>query len=284
MASLQVPRIRSRRFGPDFKKPIINVIMLGDKGVGKTSLFGSNESVSGNVSHKNEYVGKMPVIVKIWDMNQRELRRMYNKVECCLLIYDMTKATSFHALKAARTEFLAEADLEDPDNFPFVVIGNKVDLHGERKIPGVMASNWCKSINAEFQETSTAGGYGNLVARVLSVMAERATRVDAPVYMKALKLLAEKKKTHCQVPRRPAKNAEGADSDEEYDEFGSLKFQPHTAGYAAVAIMEQAHIRSRSVEGSAGGVAAADDGAACLDAAAAADAGSHGRAVRRRRD
>jgi Ras-related protein Rab-7A len=118
--------------------------MLGDKGVGKTSLFGT--TMSGNVSHKNEYVGKMPVIVKIWDMNQRELRRMYNKVECCLLIYDMTKATSFHALKAARTEFLAEADLEDPDNFPFVVIGNKVDLHGESKIPVVMASNWCKSI------------------------------------------------------------------------------------------------------------------------------------------
>jgi Ras-related protein Rab-7A len=271
MASLQVPRIRSRRFGPDFKKPIINVIMLGDKGVGKTSLFGT--TMSGNVSHKNEYVGKMPVIVKIWDMNQRELRRMYNKVECCLLIYDMTKATSFHALKAARTEFLAEADLEDPDNFPFVVIGNKVDLHGERKIPGVMASNWCKSINAEFQETSTAGGYGNLVARVLSVMAERATRVDAPVYMTAKTLIAKKLLRSCW-----RRETEGEDSDVQYEDLP--EFQPNTAGFAALAIVEQAHFRCGDSAGGAPGVEVEVEN----ESDHHHSHGGHGRAVRPRRE
>jgi len=43
-------------------------------------------------------------------------------------VYDVSKATTFRALDSWRDEFLIQASPRDPDHFPFVVVGNKVDL------------------------------------------------------------------------------------------------------------------------------------------------------------
>lgn len=45
-----------------------------------------------------------------------------------MLVYDVTAPTSFKSLDAWRDEFLIQASPRDPENFPFVVIGNKIDL------------------------------------------------------------------------------------------------------------------------------------------------------------
>lgn len=44
-----------------------------------------------------------------------------------------------------RDEFLNQANPNDPDNFPFVVIGNKVDRESERRVPKSKATQWCKT-------------------------------------------------------------------------------------------------------------------------------------------
>lgn len=44
-----------------------------------------------------------------------------------------------------RDEFLSQASPRDPDNFSFVVIGNKVDRETERRVPKSKATQWCKS-------------------------------------------------------------------------------------------------------------------------------------------
>ena len=41
---------------------------------------------------------------------------------------DVTSPTSFKSLESWKDEFLIQAGPRDPENFPFVVIGNKIDL------------------------------------------------------------------------------------------------------------------------------------------------------------
>ena len=43
---------------------------------------------------------------------------------------------------------------KDPDNFPFIVIGNKIDKDNERKIDLLKVKLWCEDNNMEYFETS----------------------------------------------------------------------------------------------------------------------------------
>ena len=44
---------------------------------------------------------------------------------------------------------------KDAENFPFIVIGNKIDKENERKIDVLKAKQWCKNHgNLEYFETS----------------------------------------------------------------------------------------------------------------------------------
>ena len=50
-----------------------------------------------------------------------------------------------------------QASPRDPENFPFVVLGNKVDKEPERRVPKARAQQWCKSKGATpltYYETS----------------------------------------------------------------------------------------------------------------------------------
>lgn len=69
----------------------------------------------------------------------------YRGADACILVYDITQEKSFDQLSSWREEFLAQANPRDPDNFSFVVIGNKVDKETERRVPKSKATQWCKS-------------------------------------------------------------------------------------------------------------------------------------------
>lgn len=50
-------------------------------------------------------------------------------------MYDVNNAKSFDALDSWRDEFLIQAGPHDPDNFPFVLLGNKIDVEeGKRQV------------------------------------------------------------------------------------------------------------------------------------------------------
>ena len=68
----------------------------------------------------------------------------YRGADACILVHDITSEKSFEALNW-RTEFLSQAHPPDPDNFSFVVIGNKVDNETNRRVPKSIAAQWCKS-------------------------------------------------------------------------------------------------------------------------------------------
>ena len=72
------------------------------------------------------------ILLQIWDTAGQERFQslgvaFYRGADCCVLVYDITKAETFKSLDGWRDEFLIQASPRDPEHFPFVLIGNKID-------------------------------------------------------------------------------------------------------------------------------------------------------------
>lgn len=52
----------------------------------------------------------------------------YRGANCCVLVYDITAPNTFKTLERWRDEFLIQVSPRDAEIFPFVVLGNKIDL------------------------------------------------------------------------------------------------------------------------------------------------------------
>lgn len=61
-----------------------------------------------------------------------------------MLVYDITDLRSLETLASWRDEFLVAATPRDPDSFPFIVLGNKIDVTDKaREVPTRRAKTWC---------------------------------------------------------------------------------------------------------------------------------------------
>lgn len=80
----------------------------------------------------------------------------YRGADCCVLVYDVNNAKSFETLDSWRDEFLIQASPHDVDNFPFVVLGNKIDCEeSKRTVSQKRATSWCQAKgNIPYFETS----------------------------------------------------------------------------------------------------------------------------------
>ena len=90
------------------------------------------------------------VTLQIWDTAGQERFQslgvaFYRGADACILVYDITQPKSFESLDSWREEFLVQASPPDIENFPFVVLGNKVDRESDRRVPKAKAQTWCKS-------------------------------------------------------------------------------------------------------------------------------------------
>lgn len=73
-------------------------------------------------------------------------------------VFDVTAPNTFKSLDSWRDEFLIQACPREPENFPFVLLGNKVDLE-PRAISSKRAQQWCQSKNnIPYFETSAKEG------------------------------------------------------------------------------------------------------------------------------
>lgn len=124
------------------KSLLLKVILLGDGGVGKSSLmnryvtnkFDSQAFHTIGVEFLNrdlEVDGRF-VTLQIWDTAGQErfksLRTpFYRGADCCLLTFSVDDRQSFENLSNWQKEFIYYADVKDPEHFPFVVLGNKID-------------------------------------------------------------------------------------------------------------------------------------------------------------
>lgn len=77
------------------------------------------------------------LVVQIWDTAGQERFQslgvaFYRGADCCVLVFDVTAPNTFKTLDSWRDEFLIQASPRDPENFPFVVLGNKIDLENRQ--------------------------------------------------------------------------------------------------------------------------------------------------------
>ncbi|CAI0423089.1 unnamed protein product, partial [Linum tenue] len=105
--------------------------------------------------------------LQIWDTAGQERFQslgvaFYRGADCCVLVYDVNVMKSFDNLNNWREEFLLQASPPDPENFPFVVLGNKVDVDGgnSRVVSEKKAKAWCAAKgNIPYFETSAKEGF-----------------------------------------------------------------------------------------------------------------------------
>ncbi|KNG47863.1 vacuolar membrane protein [Stemphylium lycopersici] len=143
------------------KKVLLKVIILGDSGVGKTSLMNQYVNKKFSASYKatigadfltkEVLVDDRLVTMQLWDTAGQERFQslgvaFYRGADCCVLVYDVNNSKSFDTLDSWRDEFLVQASPMDPESFPFVVIGNKIDVEeSKRMISSKRAMTFCQS-------------------------------------------------------------------------------------------------------------------------------------------
>ncbi|KAH6883778.1 GTP-binding protein ypt7 [Coprinopsis sp. MPI-PUGE-AT-0042] len=159
------------------RSTLLKVIILGDTlqtqqfRVGKTSLMNQyvnkrfstqyKATIGADFLTKEVETEDRPVTMQLWDTAGQERFQslgvaFYRGADCCVLVFDVNSSKSFQALESWRDEFLIQASPHDPDNFPFVVLGNKVDVdESKRQVTQKRALAWCQAKgNIPYFETS----------------------------------------------------------------------------------------------------------------------------------
>ncbi|KAJ9053519.1 hypothetical protein DSO57_1023460 [Entomophthora muscae] len=128
---------------PQNKKEVYKVVLIGDGGVGKTCLRNQyihhrftnryKTTIGADFSTKELEKDGRKVMLQIWDTAGQERFQSlgiayYRGADACILVYDVNNYLTFENLTKWRAEFLKYCGTSDPDNFPFVLVGNKVDL------------------------------------------------------------------------------------------------------------------------------------------------------------
>ncbi|XP_044470647.1 ras-related protein Rab7-like [Mangifera indica] len=159
------------------RRNLLKVIVLGDSGVGKTSLMNQyvynkfspryKATIGADFVTKELQIDDKLVTLQIWDTAGQERFQslgaaFYRGADCCVLVYDVNVLKSFESLHNWREEFLKQANPADPETFPFILIGNKLDIDGgnSRVVLERQAREWCASRgNMPYFETSAKEHY-----------------------------------------------------------------------------------------------------------------------------
>ncbi|CDW83790.1 cg5915-pa [Stylonychia lemnae] len=141
------------------KKCFIKVVAIGDSGVGKTSLIQMFENskftenfkptIGADFSNKEITINGRVVTLQIWDTAGQERYQslgtaFYRGADCCLIVYDITNSLSFENVINWKNSFLNKSMVVNPEGFPFMIVGNKIDLENERQVSLNEGEKVCK--------------------------------------------------------------------------------------------------------------------------------------------
>ena len=155
------------------KKINIKIALLGDSGVGKSSIalrytndsFDDNYISTNGAAYSNKVVQKYgdTYQLDIWDTAGQERFRslgknFYKDAYIVLLVYDITRLESFENLKNIWYQELKENGEQNPI---IAIVGNKSDLYEEEEIVKEEdARKYAKEIDALFNLVSAKNGLG----------------------------------------------------------------------------------------------------------------------------
>jgi len=155
------------------KKILLKIIVLGESGVGKTSLLlryvenrftlNTKSTIGANFLTKRMEIGDKVATCQIWDTAGQERFQglgtaFYRGSDGVIFVFDVTQRKSFEELEQWKKAFLIQVGQEGNDKFPMIVIANKVDLEESREVPQKEMKEWCAKHNLTWFETSAKEG------------------------------------------------------------------------------------------------------------------------------
>ena len=89
------------------------------------------------------------VNLQIWDTAGQEKYQslgfsFYRGADACALVFDITNRESFSNLQKWRESCQEHSQAKDPEQFPFLLIGNKLDRERDRRVTTEEAKAWCQ--------------------------------------------------------------------------------------------------------------------------------------------
>ena len=144
------------------------VVLVGDTGVGKTSIIERYINNKYDENQKTTLVSSYTfkkidikkynksVSLDIWDTAGQEVYRSLSKnfylnASIGILVYDITRKASFESI---RDYWYEQLKTFGEEKMIFDVVGNKTDLFQREEVPENEARNFAKSINAGFHLVS----------------------------------------------------------------------------------------------------------------------------------
>jgi small GTP-binding protein len=167
----------ARNFLPKTDTPSVQfleakIVLLGDTGVGKTSLAlrftqdvfqpRINPTIGASFLMKNMEVDDQKLKIQIWDTAGQERFRSlapmyYRGASAAIVVYDICSPQSFSKVK----EWVNELKLNIQDEIIMVIVGNKVDkAEKSRQIRVDVGREYAYSVNASFVECSAKTNEG----------------------------------------------------------------------------------------------------------------------------
>ena len=149
----------------------VKLVLLGDSGVGKTSI--ATQYISGKAPQsvkptigaafvtKSIVVDGQPIELLIWDTAGQEVYRglapmYYRSALIAIVVYDITRQQSYESVSYWINELKANAD----SRTIIVVCANKTDLEDQRAVDENTAQQFAESNGALYAATSATTGSG----------------------------------------------------------------------------------------------------------------------------
>ena len=160
----------------------IQIIMIGESGVGKTSLirrytnniFNSNhlETIGIEFYNKEEKINNKIIQIKFWDTAGQEIfhsltKNFYRKADGIIIVYDITNKESFE-----RVQDWIKSIYDNTDTYKeiqMIIVGNKIDLEEMREVTKEDGLKIGKYYEIDFYEASAknAEGVNNFMIKLI---------------------------------------------------------------------------------------------------------------------
>ena len=160
----------------------IQLIMVGESGVGKTSLirrytnniFNTNhlETIGIEFFNKEERINDQIIQIKLWDTAGQEIfhsltKNFYRKADGIIIVYDITNKESFE-----RIQDWVKSVYDNTDTYKeiqMIIVGNKIDLEERREVSKEEGLKIGKYFEIDFFEASAknAEGVMNFMIKII---------------------------------------------------------------------------------------------------------------------
>jgi Ras-related protein Rab-7A len=150
------------------RKALLKILLLGQSGVGKSSLLlrfveksftiATKSTIGADFLTKDIEVDGQPVTLQIWDTAGQERFQglgtsFYRGADGVIFVYDVATRETFEELPAWHQSFLIQTGQEGNTEFPALIVANKVD-RDDRQVSKSEGREYCDERNIPYYETS----------------------------------------------------------------------------------------------------------------------------------